>query len=586
MSVSKSIVLAQCDTVVSNNLLMKNGRRIKSMVAEINDDDFRIALITNKTYKQCHDLLTKCYSDAINAKYIFEHDTYGGYGLVYDRDDPIIVNKSRDIVLPDLNAILQTVENNDMSEFVSISIFSATDLCRKNRIMVGPVRFANHSCKPNTEYVASQYGNVKCVKLKLLKSIHKGDQIHVFYGNDFFGEGNWDCKCPHVDLHAERPLVFSMRQEQLISANIEKRFVHLYKRKTRQSPPKKRRCTELRHFTTSDSLSEEFVDTLIEDQGNFRGGELMETDDIDIVQNREDETQATAPHILEINYTDTTLPVQMEEPPTGNNDEASLSSLTEFHEPINSVIFSKQNFVTAVNLIAAKHATPDEKVKDWISLMRLAFPSAQIPTFYNIKNQYHVPQLLHKNFVRPCGQGEYWMLNFISEIVEIVKTNLKVIEEYSSSHDATTDFDLSPCFSFENRTLTISLIMNSDGVRFIKSSPKHLWPVWLALANLPPKMRCAFKNIVLAALWSGIGKPDWDKLFSEISEKLSCQPIIQYKKTNFAIVAKVIVLVSDIPATASMLNMNHHRAKYGCTLCLIDTKTEDRILFFHTKNVQ
>ena len=132
----------------------------------------------------------------------------------------------------------------------------------------------------------------------------------------------------------------------------------------------------------------------------------MEADDIDIVQNREDETQATAPHILEINYTDTTLPVQMEEPPTDNNDEASSSSLTEFHEPINSVIFSKQNFVTAVNLMAAKHATPDEEVKDWISLMRLAFPSAQIPTFYNIKNQYHVPQLLHKNFVRPCGQGE------------------------------------------------------------------------------------------------------------------------------------------------------------------------------------
>ena len=32
-----------------------------------------------------------------------------------------------------------------------------------------------------------------------------------------------------------------------------------------------------------------------------------------------------------------------------------------------------------------------------------------------------------------------------------------------------------------------------------------------------------------------------------------------------------------------MLNMNHHRAKYGCTLCLIDTKTEDRILFFPYK---
>ena len=129
-----------------------------------------------------------------------------------------------------------------------------------------------------------------------------------------------------------------------------------------------------------------------------------------------------------------------------------------------------------------------------------------------------------------------------------------------------------------------SLILISDGVRFIKFSPKNFWPIWLALANMPRKLRCAYKNIVLAALWSGIGKPDWSRVFSHMAEKLTLKPTVQYKNRTFTIQSRVVILVSDIPATASMLNMHQHRAKYGCSLCLINTIIENRILYYPFKN--
>ena len=125
--------------------------------------------------------------------------------------------------------------------------------------------------------------------------------------------------------------------------------------------------------------------------------------------------------------------------------------------------------------------------------------------------------------------------------------------------------------------------MNSDGVRFVKSTPKQLWPVWIALANLPPVLRCSFWNIVLASLWYGHGKPNWDQIFGDLSSELSKGFSIYYKNSCFKIRAEMILLVSDLPATASMLNMHHHLATYGCTHCLIKTETVDRTRYYPRK---
>ena len=193
------------------------------------------------------------------------------------------------------------------------------------------------------------------------------------------------------------------------------------------------------------------------------------------------------------------------------------------------------------------------------------------------------PQTQHKTFIKSCGTGKYWMLDFMNEILQILKANLDIIKNYSLTRDSIYDLNLQPCLNFEKKQLTISLIMNSDGVRIIKSKPKHLWPVWLSLADQAPKLRCSYNNIVLATLWCGVGKTNWDELFTDFEQKLTQHFTVECKNVNFKIIAQVVLLVADIPATASLLDMHHHLFKFGCTMCLIETETEERVRCFPLK---
>ena len=67
----------------------------------------------------------------------------------------------------------------------------------------------------------------------------------------------------------------------------------------------------------------------------------------------------------------------------------------------------------------------------------------------------------------------------------------------------------------------IYLIISTDGVQPIKSSSFELYPVWLQIANLPGSKRSAFGNMILAALFSGSGKPPWYPLLAEAKRELT-----------------------------------------------------------------
>ena len=246
--VSKAIILAQCDNWISNILLKKKGLQIMSMVEDVDYDYISNWIVTDNRYKKCDETLKRFYNEALGAGYIFEHDAFGGYGLFYNCDVPIVVSMRRDVFLHNLCALLQPVSGSDMPLFEPISIFSGTEAFRQNRIMVGPVRFANHSYCPNAEYVAFSFKTFKSVKLKLLKKLSNGEEITVFYGSSFFGEGNWECNCPHSSMHCERPMIFSEKQRSLISANIEKCFVRLSNQKRRKPLQKKVLSYEMRFF--------------------------------------------------------------------------------------------------------------------------------------------------------------------------------------------------------------------------------------------------------------------------------------------------------------------------------------------------
>ena len=50
------------------------------------------------------------------------------------------------------------------------------------------------------------------------------------------------------------------------------------------------------------------------------------------------------------------------------------------------------------------------------------------------------------------------------------------------------------------------LILNTDGVPMFKSSKSTLWPIYLAITNLPPTIRMNL-DYLLAGVWCGPNKP-------------------------------------------------------------------------------
>lgn len=74
---------------------------------------------------------------------------------------------------------------------------------------------------------------------------------------------------------------------------------------------------------------------------------------------------------------------------------------------------------------------------------------------------------------------------------------------------------------FKNKNLTWTF--NTDGVALYKSSRIEIWPVFVAVNEIPPKERFQCKNI-LWGLWQGRGKPPtytFSKPFVDDIKKLS-----------------------------------------------------------------
>ena len=106
---------------------------------------------------------------------------------------------------------------------------------------------------------------------------------------------------------------------------------------------------------------------------------------------------------------------------------------------------------------------------------------------------------------------------------------------------------------------------------------KELWPVWIQVADLPPNLRMARQNIVLAALFVGCSHPDWDTLVPHLFDELKTG--IELEMGNQAIYKisfKVRLLISDLGAKNHMLNMLKFNGFYGCHFCTAKGKTIGR----------
>ena len=105
-------------------------------------------------------------------------------------------------------------------------------------------------------------------------------------------------------------------------------------------------------------------------------------------------------------------------------------------------------------------------------------------------------------------------MNFRPLLVDIVKTSLSEMFEYAEKKLNTRDI-LMPKFAMnDQREVIVRLTVNTDGAAVCKTPTTSAWPLFFAIADLPPKPRQLFKNLVLGALFVGSGYPDFDVFLS------------------------------------------------------------------------
>lgn len=179
-------------------------------------------------------------------------------------------------------------------------------------------------------------------------------------------------------------------------------------------------------------------------------------------------------------------------------------------------------------------------------------------------------------FYCPERKGNLVLLRYGPFLTEVIERNMSSIIKYSTARKASdagtgphvSDFKIPPFEAMSEGRNVFHLVINTDGVNIVKSkSSLEFYPVWIALAELPPRLRQSYRNIVLAALWCGDDKPDWGVVFTHLKKELWYGIDYSVNGTVHNAFVEPIVLVADMIAKASVLNMIQCNGYYGCNLC-------------------
>ncbi len=118
----------------------------------------------------------------------------------------------------------------------------------------------------------------------------------------------------------------------------------------------------------------------------------------------------------------------------------------------------------------------------------------------------------------------------------------------------------------------IGAIFNTDGISVFKSSRLTVWPIYLALASLPPSIRMNKDNLIVTSLWVGHCKPPMHlllPLFTSELERLSMVGVsVQTASGVKTVRMKPLFGVFDLIAKAPIMNIKQFNGKHGCPTCV------------------
>ncbi len=118
----------------------------------------------------------------------------------------------------------------------------------------------------------------------------------------------------------------------------------------------------------------------------------------------------------------------------------------------------------------------------------------------------------------------------------------------------------------------IGTFFNTDGISVFKSSRLTVWPIYLALASLPPSIRMNKENLIVTSFWVGHSKPSMElflPLLTTDLERLNTVGVSVHTPSGPKTVRlKPLFGVFDLITKAPVMNIKQFNGKHGCPTCL------------------
>ena len=421
------------------------------------------------------------------------------------------------------------------------------------------------------------------------RDIVVGEELTVFYSKHFFGSFNENCSCPFKSEHGdpwpkdpEPPRKKRRSRSDLASTPLnevsnQKSFETPVKRIIVDNLPPRRVLYE----TIADENDEKYLSY----DSIFGSLDLPSPIKINTPQTTNSDCQTSNSFALPTNTSEqndsTVIELHVIEDEIDNNDSFCSTGVDyayfEDQEGIplyEGASSTTESFMLEFNSMSDKHKFPKNARQD---LLKLFAKNLLVPN--NLFSKLSIPFLPTVCTIE-FENGRFCCVDIRSQIEKILDENAKyILSSWSEDCSWKTSWDV---FCRPE----IQLVLNIDGAPVFKSSKISVWPIWVQVFNLPPKLRGAFSNLCLLALWHGKSKPDFAKLLPRFLFEI--QSLIDkslYIDGLGSLKFSVRSISADMPATACVLCMNQFNGYSSCPHCYIKGFSQDHRMIFSVKKV-
>ena len=281
---------------------------------------------------------------------------------------------------------------------------------------------------------------------------------------------------------------------------------------------------------------------------------------------------------------------------TATADDSEVNENCITHDGI-----STADIASALVLLKKKHRLSVNCINDIIHLLK----SLNVP--HTPSSWYKVKRLLseskpisRENFIcSACNQitnkkehctscsinnrnriQSFYSFSITEQLQHILLNNRKLDLCYNNRKTSMSDIRDSAFFQSvraHNPGEILTLTPNIDGVQPNKGSSTTIWPILLAINEIPPDKRFKLENIVLGGFWPGPAKPSRDE------SKLLLRPLIdelaelehghQFRLPDGNIHMVQVYLIGaccDKPAQALLQCISEPAAAFGCGRCEVE----------------